>query len=143
MHTKAFTRGRGNFIPVYNRPPDEVPDEDYPLILTTGRVLYQFHTRTMTGKVRGLNEIAPMSLVHINRKDALTIDIKDGEKVRVESRRGSIEASALIDSKIKEGVVFIPFHYADAPANVLTNPALDPKAKIPEFKACAVRVMKA
>ena len=143
LHTKAFTRGRGNFIPVYNRPPDEVPDEDYPLILTTGRVLYQFHTRTMTGKVRGLNEIAPMSLVHINRKDALTIDIKDGEKVRVESRRGSIEASALIDSKIKEGVVFIPFHYADAPANVLTNPALDPKAKIPEFKACAVRVMKA
>ncbi len=142
LHTKTFTRGRGNFIPVEHRPPAEIPDDDYPFILTTGRVLYQFHTRTMTGKTRGLNEIAPMGLVHINKKDASKLGLKKSDKVLVESRRGSIKADTLIDSKIKEGVVFLPFHYADAPANILTNPALDPKAKIPEYKACAVRVTK-
>ncbi|MBM3712372.1 MAG: formate dehydrogenase subunit alpha, partial [Actinobacteria bacterium] len=143
LHTKNFTRGNGKFIPVGHTPPAEVPDEQYPLILTTGRILYQFHTRTMTGKVKGLNEIAPVNLVHVNEDDAASLKINDGDKVTVSSRRGSLTANALVDSKIKRGVIFMPFHYADSPANILTNPALDPGAKIPEFKACAVKVAKA
>jgi len=143
LHTKNFTRGNGRFIPVEHTPPAEVPDEQYPLILTTGRILYHFHTRTMTGKIKGLNEIAPANIVHVNEDDAASLKINDGDKVTVSSRRGSITANALVDSKIKRGVIFMPFHYADSPANILTNPALDPKAKIPEFKACAVKVAKA
>jgi len=143
LHAKSFTKGKGSFIPVGYSPPAEEPDKSYPFILTTGRVLYQFHTRTMTGRVKGLNEIAPMNLVHINSEDAAGLGLEDGDRIVAESRRGSIEANALIDSKIKRGVVFSPFHYADSPANKLTNPAVDPKAKIPEYKACAVRIRKA
>ncbi len=143
LHTETFSRGKGQFIPVQYSPPAEVPDKNYPFILTTGRILYQFHTRTMTGKVKGLNEIAPMNFAHLNDEDAKNFDLKNGDKIVVESRRGSIVTNVLINSKIKKGVVFIPFHYADSPANKLTNPALDPKAKIPEFKACAVKITRA
>jgi len=142
LHSKNFTRGKGRFIPVYFTEPAENPDESYPFILTTGRILYQFHTRTMTGKVKGLNEIAPFNVVQINNSDANKLNIKTGDKVEVKSRRGSIIIKAAVTENIKEGVVFIPFHYADAPANILTNPVLDPKAKIPEFKACAVKISK-
>jgi predicted molibdopterin-dependent oxidoreductase YjgC len=142
LHTRSFTRGRGKFIAISFNHPAENPDEKYPFILTTGRLLYQFHTRTMTGKSKGLNEIAPTGRIHINNEDAKEMGISDAEEVLVESRRGSIHSFALVDDKIKKGVVFIPFHYADAPANMLTNPAVDPKAKIPEYKACAVRVLK-
>jgi formate dehydrogenase major subunit len=143
LHTETFSCGKGQFIPVQYSPPAEVPDKNYPFILTTGRILYQFHTRTMTGKVKGLNEIAPMNFAHLNDEDAKNFDLKNGDKIVVESRRGSIVTNVLINSKIKKGVVFIPFHYADSPANKLTNPALDPKAKIPEFKACAVKITRA
>jgi len=97
----------------------------------------------MTGKVKGLNEIAPMNFANINSENAKKLGISNGDKIIVESRRGSIMVNALVNSNIKPGVVFIPFHYADSPANKLTNPVLDPKAKIPEFKACAVRITKA
>ena len=143
LHAKTFTRGNGRFIHVEFTLPAEVPDEKYPLILTTGRILYQYHTRTMTGKVKALNEIAPMNIVHINDLDAKSFGITDGDSVKVTSRRGSVTARAKADSGIKQGVVFMPFHYADSPANMLTNPALDPKAKIPEFKACAVKISRA
>ena len=143
LHADKFSRGKGQFIPVRYSPPAEVPDKKFPLVLTTGRVLYQSHTRTMTGKAEGLNEMAPMSTVHINTEDAIALDISSGERIIVESRRGSIISNAIVNSKIKKGVVFIPFHFADSPANRLTNPVVDPKAKIPEFKACAVKISKA
>lgn len=142
LHAKNFTRGKGRFIPVQYQPPAEIPDDNYPLILTTGRILYQFHTRTMTGKSKGLNEIAPLNFVQINDEDAKLFRIKDGDKVKIDSRRGSITAKASVSLKIKKGVIFVPFHYADSPANMLTNPKFDAKAKIPEFKACAAKIIK-
>lgn len=142
LHSNVFSRGKGRFIPVKHSPPAETTNKEYPYILTTGRILYQFHTRTMTGKVKGLNEIAPANLVHINSEDAENLGIKSGDRVEVRSKRGKIAASSLVSPRIKKGVVFIPFHYADSPANILTNPALDPKAKIPEFKVCAVDLKK-
>jgi formate dehydrogenase alpha subunit len=142
LHAKNFSRGKGAFIAVEHRPPAEEPDKDYPFILTTGRILYHFHTRTMSGKVDTLNEIAPMAVSHINEEDAGSLGVKEGDMVELKTRRGSIKTKALVDSKIKKGIVFVPFHYADAPANKLTNPALDPKARIPEFKACAVAIGK-
>jgi predicted molibdopterin-dependent oxidoreductase YjgC len=96
----------------------------------------------MTGKVKGLNEIAPSNLVQINIDDAKSLRIKNGDRVRIESRRGKVTALSLVSSKIKKGVIFMPFHYANSPANILTNPALDPIAKIPEFKVCAVNLKK-
>ena len=143
LHAKNFSRGRGKFIPSDHSPPAEQPDSDFPFILTTGRILYHFHTRTMSGNVDALNEIAPMALAHINSEDAASLGISDGDDTVLRTRRGKITARAKVDLKIKKGVVFIPFHYADAPANRLTNPALDPRAKIPEFKACAVNISKA
>jgi len=142
LHAKNFSRGRGAFIAVEHRPPAEQPDKDYPFILTTGRILFHFHTRTMSGKVDTLNKIAPMAVAHINEEDAVSLGIDDGNMVELKTRRGSIKTKALVDSRIKKGIVFVPFHYADAPANKLTNPALDPKARIPEFKACAVSVRR-
>lgn len=142
LHTKNFTRGKGRFIPVQYQPPAEIPDVSYPLILTTGRILYQFHTRTMTGKSKGLNKIAPLNFVQINDEDAELFKIKDGDKVKISSRRGTITAKASVSSKIKKGVIFVPFHYANSPANMLTNPKFDARAKIPEFKACAAKIIK-
>jgi formate dehydrogenase (NADP+) alpha subunit len=143
LHEKVFTRGKGRFIAVDHTPPAERPSGDYPFILTTGRNLYQFHTRTMTGKTKGINEIAGVNIVEINTEDAKGLGIKDRDLVMVKSRRGQIEALCSVNDDIKQGVVFIPFHYADSPANKLTNPALDPKARIPEFKVCAVKIKKA
>lgn len=142
LHKDVFSRGKGMFIPVKHLPPAETTSKEFPYILTTGRILYQFHTRTMTGKVKGLNEIAPVNLVHINSEDAEKLGIKSGDRVEVRSKRGKIAASSLVNPGIKKGVVFIPFHYADSPANILTNPALDPKAKIPELKVCAIDLKK-
>ncbi len=142
LHSKNFSRGKGAFISVDYRPPAEVPDKDYPYILTTGRVLYQFHTRTMTGKVDGLNQIAPAAIAHINNEDADSLGIRDSDMVMLKTRRGSVMTRAMVNSNIKKGTIFLPFHFADAPANMLTNPALDPVARIPEYKACAVYVNK-
>ena len=141
LHTKEFSRGLGKFHAVKYRPPAEEPDDDYPLVLTTGRVLQQFHTGTMTRKSEGIEELAGWAVVEISSKDAKSLGIKDGQKIKVTSRRGSIEPIVKIAS-IREGTVFIPFHYAEAAANRLTNNAIDPVAKIPEFKVCAVKVEK-
>ncbi len=143
LHQGSFTRGKGNFIAVEHTPPAEETNKGYPYILTTGRLLYQFHTRTMTGKTKGLNEMAPANIVEINAEDAADLGIQDKDRVKIRSKRGEITAAACVSEDIKKGVVFMPFHYADSPANVLTNPARDPKAKIPEFKACAVNIKKA
>jgi len=121
--------------------PAELPDIDYPLVLTTGRVLQHFHTGTMSRKTPQLNNLAgPMVMISIEDAEALGID--NSETIRVSSRRGTIEAPAFVTRRIGQGTVYIPFHYHEAAANVLTNPAIDPVAKIPEYKACAVRVSK-
>ena len=121
-------------------PPAEVPDEAYPLYLTTGRVLYQYHTGTMTMRSAGLNQLSPECFVEMSPGDAGRHELKDGQEVKVTSRRGEIKAKAKISGKAVDGTLFIPFHWAQAAANELTHAALDPVAKIPEYKICAVRI---
>jgi len=140
LHKGAFSRGKGLFKPAEYTPAAELPDREYPFILTTGRILYHYHTKTMTGKVDGLNNLFPCSFIEINPAAAAKLKITDGEKVKITSRRGEIVAQAKVTDKVEEDVVFMPFHFADGAANVLTNKALDPVAKIPEFKVCAVRI---
>jgi formate dehydrogenase alpha subunit len=142
LHMDAFTCGLGVFHAIDYIPPAESPDEEFPLFLTTGRVLYQYHTGTMSMKSPGLNEKAPECFVEIAFEDAKRHNIEDGDLLRVTSRRGMIEARAKIAEEAVEGTIFIPFHYAAAAANRLTNAALDPTAKIPELKVCAVRIEK-
>ncbi len=142
LHTEQFTRGKGQFIPLKYKPSMELPDDDYPLMLTTGRSLFHFHTSTMTRKVKGLNILRSEELVEINPRDASALGIADGERVRVVSRRGAVVAKARVTDASPVGVVFMTFHFAESPTNQLTNPALDPVAKIPEYKVCAVRIEK-
>ena len=127
---------------VDHRDSAEVPDSEYPFILTTGRLLYQYHTRTMTGRVEGLNKLAPKSFVEINEATANKLNIKNGEKVRLTSRRGSIVTTAKVTEIVDEGVVFMPFHYSEGAVNYLTNTELDEHAKIPELKVAAVKIEK-
>ena len=143
LHMDQFTCGLGVFHALEWIPPAELPDEDYPLYLTTGRVLYQYHTGTMTMKSEGLNRLAPECFVEISSKDAEAYEIQAGDLIKVASRRGEITARAVISEKAVEGTIFIPFHYAAAAANELTHAAIDPTAKIPEFKVSAVRIEKA
>jgi formate dehydrogenase major subunit/formate dehydrogenase alpha subunit len=142
LHGAQFTRGKGCFHAIEWIAPAEVADDDYPMYLTTGRVLYHYHTGTMTMKTDGLNERAPESFVEIARGDAQQMGLSDGERVTIASRRGKIEAMVRISRKAVDGTVFIPFHFAHAAANKLTNAALDPVSGIPEFKVCAVKVSK-
>jgi formate dehydrogenase alpha subunit len=140
LHTREFTRGKGLFSPVEYHPPAEEPDAEYPLRLTTGRSLWQYHTGTMTRRAPGLEALAPRSWLEIAPADARALGIADGDTVTVASRRGSVETAAKVTAGIREGTVFMPFHYAESAVNLLTNTATDPVAKIPELKVCAVRV---
>ena len=140
LHTNTFVRGKGRFIPLKYTPPGEMADADYPLILTTGRSLYHYHTGTMTRKVTGLNIIEPEGVVEINPEDASRLGIALGDRVRVSSRRGEVITKAKITEAVPPGVVFMTFHFAESAANIVTNPKLDPVSKIPEFKVAAVRV---
>jgi formate dehydrogenase alpha subunit len=142
LHTELFTRGRGHFVPLEFKPPKELPDRDYPLVLTTKRSLFHFHTGSMTRRVKGLTTLLGEELVEINPSDASTLGIADGEMVKVISRRGQVVAKAKVTEATPAGVVSMDFHFGESPVNVLTNPALDPISKIPEFKVCAVRVEK-
>jgi len=142
LHMDQFTCGLGVFHPLEYIPPAELPDDEYPLYLTTGRVLYQYHTGTMTMKSQGLNDLAPECFVEISAQDAEAYDIGDDDLLKISSRRGAITAKAKLSDKAVKGTVFIPFHYAMAAANKLTNAALDPIAKIPEYKVCAIRIEK-
>jgi len=143
LHTKAFVRGKGRFIPLKYNPPGETPDEDYPLILTTGRSLYHFHTGTMTRKVDGLNAIEPEGTVEISPQDAAQLGIAHEDRVQVSSRRGEVISRARVTEAVPPGVVYMSFHFAESAANILTNPVFDPVARIPEFKVAAVKVEKA
>ena len=142
LHTELFSRGKGHFVPLEYRPPAELPDEEYPLVLTTDRSLFHFHTGTMTRKVKGLNIFRGEELVAINPKDAEKLGIEDGETVEVISRRGKVTAKARLTETSPEGTVAMTFHFAESPTNELTNPALDPVSKIPELKVAAVRIRK-
>ncbi len=142
LHTQKFTRGKGRFIPLEYKPPMELPDDNYPLVLTTGRSLFHYHTGTMTRKVKGLNIFMAEEKVEINPKDAQSLGIADGDRIRVVSRRGQVTARARVTEASPVGVIFMTFHFAESPTNILTNPAVDPVSKIPELKVCAVRVEK-
>ncbi|MDT8273700.1 MAG: molybdopterin dinucleotide binding domain-containing protein, partial [Desulfomonilia bacterium] len=143
LHSAAFTRGKGLFSPCEHIPPAEEPDATYPFILTTGRILYQYHTATMSRRSRGLNSRTPEVFVEMNPADAQRLDITQGQKLKISSRRGSIEVFAEVNDRCDEGVVFIPFHFTEAAVNRITNPVFDPVANIPEYKVCAVNIEKA
>jgi formate dehydrogenase major subunit/formate dehydrogenase alpha subunit len=143
LHGEQFTRGKGLFHAIDYIEPAEMVDDEYPLYLTTGRLLYQYHTRTMTMRTGGLNEIAPAAFVEISPQDAREFELEEGALVNIASRRGNIQARIKISRKAVSGTIFIPFHYAAAAANRLTNAALDPISGIPEYKVCAVKVSKA
>lgn len=142
LHVDKFTRGLGLFHPIDYIPPAELPDKTYPLFLTTGRLLYHYHTGTMTMKSEGLNDLVPECFIEISAEDAHNYEIKEADLLKVSSRRGEIKAKAKISEQAIKGTIFIPFHFAKAAANRLTNAALDPIAKIPELKVCAVRIEK-
>jgi formate dehydrogenase alpha subunit len=140
LHKDSFVRGKGLFKGIVYTESAELPDENYPLILTTGRVLYHYHTRTMTGRVEGLNKKSPESFIQVNPVTAINLKISDGDMVKVSSRRGSILVKAKVSDIVAQDVVFIPFHFAEGAANILTNSAFDPNCKTPELKVCAVAV---
>ncbi|RKX33961.1 MAG: formate dehydrogenase subunit alpha, partial [Verrucomicrobia bacterium] len=140
LHEGEFKRGKGKFHATPFRAAAEEPDGDYPLLLTTGRYLYHWHTRTMTSRTEGLEELCPPVPIEIHPDDAAQLGIADGAKVEVSSRRGTIHADAVVTDRSPRGTVFMAFHFHEGAANKLTNDALDPIAKIPEFKVCAVRI---
>jgi predicted molibdopterin-dependent oxidoreductase YjgC len=142
VHLNKFTRGLGRFIPLKHRPPAEIPDQEYPFILTTGRMLFHYNTGTMTGRVANLSREYPHNFMQINSKDAEKIGIKNRETVKVETRRGKLMVTAEVTDKVKKGVLWMPFHFSDEPTNVLTNSAFDPVCKTGEYKACAAKVEK-
>ena len=143
LHKGKFSRGLGHFHPIEFSEAAERPDEEYPLILTTGRLMFHFHTGTMTRRSEKLEQEVPEAYVEMHPDDATRIGLNGVRRVRVASRRGEIELAVRVTPYIRPGVVFIPFHFAEAAANELTNAALDPVSKIPEYKVCAVRVEKA
>jgi formate dehydrogenase major subunit/formate dehydrogenase alpha subunit len=140
LHAGKFVRGLGRFIPSEHLPPAELPDDEYPLMLTTGRVIYHWHGAEMTRRARGLNAVYPEALIEVSPKDAQAAGIKDGDLIQLASRRGEIVAKAQVTPRVGAGLVFATFHFPDSAVNFLTNPALDPQAKIPEFKVCAVKL---
>jgi len=144
LHKDKFATksGKGKFMPLEYKPSQELPDDDFPLILTTDRSLYHFHTSTMTRRVEGLEALNPVELLLINPLDAQRNNIVDGEKVQVSSRRGKVKVKVKVTQMCPAGVVSMTFHFREAPTNELTNAALDPVAKIPETKVCAVRIEK-
>jgi predicted molibdopterin-dependent oxidoreductase YjgC len=142
LHKDQIAKGRGSFHAIAYREPAELPDEQFPFLLTTGRMGFHFHTGTMTRISPSLDREAKTAYMEINPEDAGGLGIEGGEKVRVVSRRGTIDIEATLTDRVDRGTVFIPFHYVESAANRLTNSAFDPIAKIPEYKVCAVRIEK-
>jgi formate dehydrogenase major subunit len=142
LHKHRFTSGLGKLVPVDWTPPAEVPDSKYPLVLSTGRRLYHYHTRTQTGRAAGLNDLLGEETADISPLDAAALGIGHGEMIRVASRRGEVKVKANVSDRIPRGVVWMAFHFREACANWLTNPAFDPVSQTAEYKACAVRIEK-
>ena len=141
LHQGKFTRGLGKFHAIEYKPPAESVSTDYPLILTTGRVLEHWHTGSMSRRTKVLNNLYPNGAVDIHPDDALKLGIMDGDLVTIASERGKIETPAHVTDKTSPGLAFMAFHWRESPANMLTNAALDPIAKIPEFKVSAVKAV--
>ncbi len=135
--------GRGKIVPAHVLPPDELPDDEYPMVLSTGRVLEHWHTGSMTRRSLVLDRIEPEAVAFMSPKDMRRLKVWPGDFIRLETRRGAVEIKVRSDRDVPENMVFMPFCYAEAAANLLTNPALDPFGKIPEFKFCAVRAERA
>jgi len=140
LHVGTFTRGKGKFAPIDHVPPAEMPDDQFPILLSTGRVLYHWHGGEMTRRTQGLLAVYGEALIEVNPDDAGRLGLNGRKRVRVTSRRGSIEAEAWITDRVPPGMVYANFHFPEANANELTIDALDPVAKIPEYKICAVKV---
>ncbi len=140
LHKDRFSKGKGAFIPAIYQIPDELTDEEYNFILTTGRISSHWHTGTMSRRSLTLERENPQGYAEINPQDAHQMHIFNQDKIRIISRRVSIQMQARITDKVAPGVIFTPFHFKESPANLLTNPAVDEQSKIPEYKVCAVRI---
>ncbi len=140
LHAERFSRGLGKFSAMRFVPPEEIPDQEYPLVFTTGRVLYHYHTGSMTRRSSALNWACPGPYVELDPATAARYGVADGDAVKLESRRGEIVARTRVTEGMRPMTAFMPFHFSEAAANILTNPALDAVAKIPELKVCAVRI---
>lgn len=140
LHTKQFTRGKGKFMPIDHVPPAERPDDEYPMVMNTGRVLYHWHGGTMTRRAEGIMQVYGEALVEVNPDDAEKLGLNGKNIVRVTSRRGSIEAKAWVTDRVPPGMVYANFHFPEASANELTHASLDPVSKIPSYKITAVKV---
>jgi len=140
LHKDKFSRGLGKFHAVEFKPPNETPNKKFPFLLSTGRQLYQFHTGTMTRKSPVINQVSPTGYVEINATDAKRLGIVHGQMVEVTTRRGQVKTPAKVTTEIEAGWLFMPFHFKEGPANMLTVDALDPIAKIPEYKVCAAQI---
>lgn len=143
LHKDKFARGLGLFHAIEYQPPAEVVDDEYPFWLSTGRVHVHYHTGTMTRVSPSLHAEMPEGSLEMHPEDGARLEVRPGDTVKVASRRGEITAKVILTDRVDQGVVFMPFHFAETCANILTNPAHDPTAKIPEYKVCAVRVEKA
>ncbi|MHC4286742.1 MAG: formate dehydrogenase subunit alpha [Planctomycetota bacterium] len=140
LHKDKFTRGKGKFHAVGYLPPAEETSREYPFVLTTGRQLYQYHTGTMTRKSPVINQVSPTGYIEIHTHDAQSLKINNGDSVEVSTCRGKIVTVAKVTDNIEKGWVFMPFHFYEGPANMLTSDSLDPIAKIPEYKVCAAQI---
>lgn len=142
LHVGQFSKGKGQFIPVGHIPPAEEVDGQYPLVLTTGRMLQHYHTGSMSRRSKAIDEVFPKGYIEISSGDAHALGIVDGDKVFAESRRGKITVNAKVTDRVASGVAFMPFHFWESPANALTNSAFDKDAKTPELKVCAIKIQK-
>jgi formate dehydrogenase alpha subunit len=142
LHRDRFSKGQGSFLPCDFRPLAEAPDEEYDFLLTTGRVYFHYHTGTMTRRTSLLAREVPEARIEIHPDDAKRLGIRNNDMMEITSRRGSAKARAEVTTVVPRKVVFSTFHFHEAPINSLTNPALDPLAKIPEYKGCAVKVRR-
>lgn len=140
LHVGQFARGRGKFVAIEHVPPAELPDSEFPTLLSTGRVLYHWHGGEMTRRAKGIMAVYNQAYIEVNPDDASHLGLNGKSRVRVTSRRGSIEAEAWVTERVPPGMVYANFHFPEASANELTLAALDPVAKIPEYKVCAVRI---
>lgn len=143
LHVGKFSRGLGQFTAVAYKPPAELPDEEYPFVLSTGRHMFHYHTGTMSRRSAPLEQHRPEEFVEIHPEDAARLGLAEGDLARLSSRRGEITARVTLTDRVRPGHIFMTFHYHEAAANVLTNDALCPVAGIPEYKVCAIRVNKA
>ncbi|MBM4046411.1 MAG: formate dehydrogenase subunit alpha, partial [Planctomycetes bacterium] len=143
LHEGKFTRGLGKFFAARYRPPAELPDAEYPLLLTTGRTLFHYNVGNMTRKSKGLVQKEPECFVEVSQADATRLGFGEGAMVTVESRRGRIQAKARVSDRVKPGVIWMPFHFVESAVNKLTNAAFDDVTRTGEYKVCAARISAA